>query len=138
MRTAVISHPHCRKHKMIDDHPECPERLDAITDRLLASGVDVGLTHLQAPKAKREDYLLAHDESLVNLVERLIPQEGLNNLDGDTWLCPDSLKAIERAVGAGLLAVDEILADKLDAAFCSVRPPGHHANKKLIIWVLCI
>jgi len=129
MRTAVISHPHCRKHKMIDDHPECPERLDAITDRLLASGIDVGLKHLQAPKAHREHYLLAHDEALVNLVERLIPQEGLNNLDGDTWLCPDSFKAIERAVGAGVLAVDEILDNKLDAAFCSVRPPGHHANK---------
>ena len=56
MRTAVISHPHCRKHKMIDDHPECPERLDAITDRLLASGIDVGLKHLQAPKAHREHY----------------------------------------------------------------------------------
>ena len=129
MRTAVISHPHCRKHKMIDDHPECPERLDAITDRLLASGVDVGLTHLQAPKAEREHYLLAHDESLVKHVEATIPTEGLANLDGDTWLCPDSFKAIERAVGAGVLAVDEILADKLDAAFCSVRPPGHHANK---------
>ena len=128
MRTAVISHPHCRKHKMIDDHPECPERLDAIADRLLASGVDIGLTHLQAPKAQREHYLLAHDESLVNLVERLVPQQGLHNLDGDTWLCPDSFKAVERAVGAGLLAVDEILADKLDAAFCAVRPPGHHAN----------
>ena len=129
MRTAVISHPHCRKHKMIDDHPECPERLDAITDRLLASGVDVGLTHLQAPKAERDHYLLAHDEALIKHVENTLPTEGLANLDGDTWLCPDSFKAIERAVGAGLLAVDEILADKLDAAFCSVRPPGHHANK---------
>lgn len=129
MRTAVISHPHCRKHKMIEDHPECAERLDAISDRLLASGVDVGLTHLQAPKAEREHYLLAHDESLIKKVENALPTEGLANLDGDTWLCPDSFKAIERAVGAGILAVDEILADKLDAAFCSVRPPGHHANK---------
>lgn len=129
MRTAVISHPFCRKHKMIEDHPECPARLDMITDRLLASGVDIAVTHLQAPKATREDFLRAHDESLVRHVEQTIPESGLAELDGDTWLCPDSMKAIERAVGAGLLAVDEILADKLDAAFCSVRPPGHHANR---------
>lgn len=128
MRTAIISHPHCRKHKMIDDHPECPERLDAIADRLLASGLDVAVQQKQAPKAQREHYLLAHDESLVKHVENTLPTEGLVSLDGDTWLCPDSQKAVERAVGAGLLAVDEILADNLDAAFCSVRPPGHHAT----------
>ncbi len=129
MRTAVISHPFCRKHKMIEDHPECPARLDAITDRLLASGVDVAVSHLQAPKAGRDDFLRVHDESHVSYVEQTVPDEGLAELDGDTWLCPDSMKAIERAVGAGLLAVDEILADNLDAAFCSIRPPGHHANR---------
>ncbi|WP_392343002.1 histone deacetylase family protein [Pseudoalteromonas prydzensis] len=129
MRTAIISHPFCRKHKMIDDHPECPERLDAIADRLLASGLDIAVQQKQAPKASRDHYLLAHDETLVALVENSIPEHGLMALDGDTWLCPDSLMAIERAVGAGVLAVDEILADNLDAAFCSVRPPGHHANR---------
>ncbi|KTF12167.1 histone deacetylase family protein [Pseudoalteromonas sp. H105] len=131
MRTAIISHPHCRKHKMIIDHPECPERLDAIADRLLASGLDIAIEQKQAPKASREHYLLVHDESLVKHVENTLPKEGLASLDGDTWLCPDSLKAVERAVGAGLLAVDEVLADNLDAAFCSVRPPGHHATRSV-------
>lgn len=129
MRTAIISHPFCRKHKMIEEHPECPERLDAINDRLLASGLDIAIQQLQAPKAQREHYLLAHDEALIKKVEDTIPNDGLASLDGDTWLCNESLMAIERAVGAGLLAVDEILADKLDAAFCAVRPPGHHANQ---------
>ena len=129
MRTAIISHPHCRKHKMIDGHPECPERLDAINDRLLASGLDVAIEKKQAPKALRSHYLLAHSEALVNYVQSRLPSEGLVDLDGDTWLCPDSMKAVERAVGAGIMAVDEILADQLDAAFCSVRPPGHHATK---------
>ncbi|MBQ4832967.1 histone deacetylase family protein [Pseudoalteromonas sp. MMG010] len=128
MRTAVISHPHCRKHKMSSDHPECPQRLDAISDRLLASGVDIGIAQLQAPKAQRDHYLLAHSEQQVTHFENSIPNEGLESLDGDTWLCPDSGNAVARAVGAGILAVDEILADKLDAAFCSVRPPGHHAT----------
>ncbi|MFY8298427.1 histone deacetylase family protein [Pseudoalteromonas sp. SS15] len=129
MRTAVISHPHCRKHKMIEDHPECPERLDAVSDRLLASGLDIAVAQKSAPKAELEHIALVHDRALIDKVLTLIPQEGLRELDGDTWLCPDSMKAVERAVGAGILAVDEILADSIDAAFCNVRPPGHHANQ---------
>lgn len=129
MRTAIISHTDCRKHRMIPDHPECPSRLDAINDRMLAAGLDIALTHLDAPLAEREQLLLAHSESLVKKVESSIPHEGLTDLDGDTWLCPDSLTAAKRAAGSGLLAVDKILAGELDAAFCAVRPPGHHANK---------
>ena len=129
MRTAIITHPNCRKHKMIADHPECPARLDAISDRLLASGLDIALEHKSAPKAEPEHYALVHDQVMIAEVMNKVPEQGLAELDGDTWLCPDSFKAIERAVGAGLLAVDEILAGELEAAFCAVRPPGHHANQ---------
>ncbi|MCG7535626.1 histone deacetylase family protein [Pseudoalteromonas sp. OOF1S-7] len=129
MRTALITHPFCRKHKMIADHPECPERLDAISDRILASGLDVAIEYKTAPRATVEDIARVHDLAHINRVFEALPESGLAELDGDTWLCPDSMKAIERAVGAGLLAVDEVLAGKLDAAFCAVRPPGHHANQ---------
>ncbi|MBQ4848608.1 histone deacetylase family protein [Pseudoalteromonas sp. MMG012] len=129
MRTAVISHPYCRKHKMITEHPECPARLDAIADRLLASGLDIAVAQKQAPAATLEHIGLVHDSALINKVLTQLPTQGLSELDGDTWLCPDSFKAIERAIGAGLLAVDEVLTGNLDAAFCSVRPPGHHANQ---------
>ncbi|KZN40416.1 histone deacetylase family protein [Pseudoalteromonas luteoviolacea] len=129
MRTAIISHPFCRKHKMHDEHPECPKRLDAISDRILASGLDIALTHLSAPKAEVAHIALAHDREHIDQVFDSIPTQGLAELDGDTSLCRDSLKAIERAVGAGIMAVDEVLAGRLDAAFCSVRPPGHHASR---------
>jgi acetoin utilization deacetylase AcuC-like enzyme len=114
---------------MIEDHPECPERLDAVSDRLLASGLDIAVAQKSAPKAGLEHIALVHDRALIDKVLTSIPQQGLRELDGDTWLCPDSMKAVERAVGAGILAVDEILADSIDAAFCNVRPPGHHANQ---------
>ncbi|MBD1580803.1 histone deacetylase family protein [Pseudoalteromonas sp. S16_S37] len=129
MRTAVISHPHCRKHTMGEEHPECPERLDAITDRLLASGVDATIAHMQAPKVSMDQVALVHEQSLIDKVRAAIPKQGVHEFAEDVWLCPESFKAIERAAGAGILAVDEILAGNLDAAFCSVRPPGHHANQ---------
>ncbi|MBR8845810.1 histone deacetylase family protein [Pseudoalteromonas sp. JC3] len=129
MHTAIITHPYCRKHKMTEEHPECPARLDAISDRLLASGLDIAIEHKTALKADTSHYALVHDQAMIKEVMDKIPNEGLTELDGDTWLCPDSMKAIERAVGAGILAVDEVVTGKLDAAFCSVRPPGHHANQ---------
>lgn len=129
MRTALISHPDCRKHKMIPDHPECPSRLDAINDRLLAAGLDIAVTPMDAPLAQEEHLALVHSEQLIQNVINKTPNEGLCDLDGDTWLCPDSLIAAKRAAGSGLLAVDKVLAGDIDAAFCAVRPPGHHASR---------
>ena len=52
MTTAFYSHPDCRGHDMGPGHPECPERLDAIADRLRASGVDIALAFHDAPVAE--------------------------------------------------------------------------------------
>ena len=42
-------------------HPECPQRLDAIEDRLLMTGVLDGLERIDAPQAALSDVELAHD-----------------------------------------------------------------------------
>ncbi|HRL55436.1 MAG TPA: histone deacetylase family protein, partial [Acidovorax temperans] len=38
-KTGYFTHRDCWKHEMGPGHPECPERLDAIEDRLLVTGV---------------------------------------------------------------------------------------------------
>ncbi|SFC69019.1 histone deacetylase family protein [Pseudoalteromonas denitrificans] len=129
MRTAIIYHPDCRKHKMTPDHPESTMRLDAIQDRLLASGLDIAVPQLLTPKATDEDILRVHKKVYVDFVKNKIPKAGLIDLDGDTWLCKDSFKAAERAAGSGIYAVEQILSGQLDSAFCAIRPPGHHANE---------
>ncbi|MFY8274038.1 histone deacetylase family protein [Pseudoalteromonas sp. SSDWG2] len=128
-RIALISHPACRRHDMGAEHPECAARLDVIQDRILASGLDLSLTQISATRAQRDDYLRAHSEQLVSLVEQRIPKEGYADLDGDTHLCPHTMASVERAVGAGLTAVDAILGGTIDSGFCAVRPPGHHASQ---------
>ncbi|MFZ3088210.1 MAG: histone deacetylase family protein, partial [Methylotenera sp.] len=45
MRTAYLTHPSCLKHDMGAHHPECPERLHAINDQLIASGLLDHLIH---------------------------------------------------------------------------------------------
>ncbi|GAB1411564.1 hypothetical protein MASR1M97_03000 [Candidatus Desulfobacillus denitrificans] len=49
MTTAFITHRDCLLHDMGAHHPECPERLSAISDRLIAAGLDLYLSFYDAP-----------------------------------------------------------------------------------------
>ncbi|MES1163988.1 MAG: histone deacetylase family protein, partial [Rhizobacter sp.] len=60
MTTAFYSHPDCRGHDMGRGHPECPQRLDAIDDYLLATGLDVALERVEAPLVDLRDVAYAH------------------------------------------------------------------------------
>jgi acetoin utilization deacetylase AcuC-like enzyme len=117
-------------------HPECPERLDAIEDRLLASGLGIVLERRDAPEASPADIELAHTRmhvtSLRGLSQELdehIKAGGRDyaQIDPDTLMNPFTWKAALRAAGAALAATDAVIAGELENAFCAVRPPGHHA-----------
>jgi len=129
MSIAYISHPDCQLHEMGAHHPEQPARLTAISDRLVASGLDMVLHHFDAPLAERSMLLLAHDERYVEQVYATAPEQGLVWLDGDTAMNPHTLQAALRAVGAVSLGVDLVMQGRVRQVFCAVRPPGHHAER---------
>jgi len=58
--TAFFSHPTFWKHEMGAGHPECPERLGAIEDRLLITGLDMALQRREPQPASLGDLELAH------------------------------------------------------------------------------
>jgi acetoin utilization deacetylase AcuC-like enzyme len=87
------------------------------------------LRHYDAPEVTREQLLRCHYEAYLDQVEKLMPQTGYAHLDPDTVVSPQSLQAAKRAAGAVVKAVDLIMLEDLSNAFCSVRPPGHHAEK---------
>jgi len=130
MTTAYITHPACRLHDMGPWHPEGPERLQAIAKQLQAEGLDAALLHLEAPLASRSDLLRVHDIGHVAFIERNAPESGFVELDPDTAMNPHSLTAALHAAGAGILAVDRVMAGEVANAFCAVRPPGHHATRR--------
>jgi acetoin utilization deacetylase AcuC-like enzyme len=72
--------------------------------------------------------LLAHPESHLAAVMRAMPEEGVHQIEADTYAGPDSLKAALTAVGGAMQAVDDVFAGKADNAFVAARPPGHHAE----------
>jgi acetoin utilization deacetylase AcuC-like enzyme len=127
MCIALISHPDCALHDMGPLHPECPARLHAIFDRLITGGLDATLQHHDAPIAERSQLFRVHDPAYVERIFSVAPRQGMIHLDPDTAMNPHSLNAALRAAGAGVLAVDLVMDGRASAAFCSVRPPGHHA-----------
>lgn len=126
---AWITHPACLKHRMEAGHPECPERLRAIEDRMVTSGLGYFLERLEAPAATREALLRVHTPAHVDFVLKAVPEDALVHVDPDTWMNCHTAEAALRAAGAGVLAVDLVLQDRAELAFCAVRPPGHHAER---------
>ncbi len=127
--TLFITHPACRLHMMHRWHPESPKRLDAISDRLVASGVSDYVNHMEAPKASVLDLSRVHRVSYIDFIRENTPIEGYFNVDTEeTCLNPHTYTAALHAAGSGILAVDQLMAKKAKNAFCSVRPPGHHAE----------
>jgi len=129
VQTAYISHPLCLKHDMGDHHPECPARIQAIEDQLIASGLFGYLQQHEAPEVTREQLLRVHDEAYLDAIIATAPKVGMVSLDGDTTMNPFTYPAALRAAGAVVMAVDIVMAGRVENAFCNIRPPGHHAER---------
>jgi acetoin utilization deacetylase AcuC-like enzyme len=137
--TGYFTHRDCWKHDMGAGHPEGPERLDAIEDRLLMTGVGDALQrHDDAPLAEETVLLRAHSAShiahLNALTARLADDIAAGGpphvaIDPDTSLNLHTWTAARRAAGAAVAATDAVIAGKMQSAFCAVRPPGHHAER---------
>lgn len=129
MSLALISHPDCLKHEMGAQHPEQPARLLAIEKELARLRLDQAITSYLAPLATRDELIRVHAPDYVDYIFQLSPTEGLVFLDADTAMNPHSLQAALRAAGGAVFAVDLIMKGEVSAAFCNVRPPGHHAER---------
>lgn len=136
--TGYFSHRSCKLHEMGAGHPECPQRLDAIEDRLLLTGVMDALERCDAPEASLSSIELAHDRmhvaALQGLSEQLRQAQNAGGpayvaLDTDTSMNIHSWQAALHAAGAAIAATDAVLQGHMDNAFCAVRPPGHHATR---------
>ena len=124
MTTAVYGSAAFRGHVTPPGHPEQVARLSA---------VDAGLAPLSpalrdCPVADDAQILRCHPAAYLARVRAAVPSEGWAQLDGDTYLSPNSLDAALRAVGGACAAVDAVLSGALTNAFVGCRPPGHHAE----------
>lgn len=130
MLATFIAPPLCADHQPPTLHPECAARLHAITDHLLAQGVDGLLQWRDASEACDESILRVHSRDYLARIEAHLPPPHGDAvlLDGETHLSQGSLRAARAAAGAVISAIDAIDQGTSDVVFCAVRPPGHHAT----------
>ena len=129
MLSAFITHSDCARHEMGPHHPECPERLGAISDMLLTKGLLDYMHTYDAPLATIEQLSQAHASNYVNELIGNAPTEGYFALDPDTNMNPFTVPAALRSAGAAVLATDLVISGEVPTAFCNIRPPGHHAER---------
>jgi acetoin utilization deacetylase AcuC-like enzyme len=109
------------------EHPENHRRLLVILSLLEECDLLASLAPLAAPDAGEEDLELVHQPEMIRQVRERV-ESGQSWLDADTTVCPRSYEVALRAVGGCLRAMDALLENEVDSAFCLVRPPGHHAT----------
>ncbi|HUF33645.1 MAG TPA: histone deacetylase [Acidimicrobiales bacterium] len=107
-------------------HPERPARLDAVLAGIATAGVDDALIRVVPRPATRSELELAHPPDFLDALARFC-EAGGGAIDADTVAVPASWDAAVLAAGAGPDAVERLDRGEADAAFCVVRPPGHHA-----------
>ncbi|MER3522748.1 MAG: histone deacetylase [Ignavibacteria bacterium] len=116
-------------HRTPQGHPERPERLRRLVAFLQESGLWQKLTHLQPCPASEEQLLAVHTlDHIRSLKEICANGEGWLD-EGDTYAVRESYEAAFLASGAVVTAIDAVMWKNVDAAFCAVRPPGHHAER---------
>ncbi|MCH7741220.1 MAG: histone deacetylase family protein [Proteobacteria bacterium] len=127
MTTALYTHPDCNQHRW-SKHPERPERLIAVMERISSSGLLHDMEEVSATEISDAQLELAHPPSFIRQIVSSEPAQGLTKVEADTYMSPGSLRATRLAAGANAGATESVLNGINERAFCAIRPPGHHAE----------
>ena len=129
--TGLAQDQRFQRHLTGPGHPERPERLAHIASVLHERGLDEACKRIEVQPIDMRLVLRIHEQAYLERLERAC-SDGLTYADvPDSGICPESFEIARLAAGALINAVDEVMAGRLDNAFCPVRPPGHHAERRM-------
>lgn len=129
MTTRLYTHELSLEHIVPPGHPERPDRIKAL-DAVFADPKFDGLVRVDAPRADSAWYETVHPSDHLKKIRENIPETGLAVVDADTSASPKSWEVVSHVCGAAMDAVDAVFKKDCDNAFVSMRPPGHHAEKR--------
>lgn len=121
------SPPACLDHDPGPGHRERPQRLAAIAAAVEAGELAARLRRCESRPAPREALLRVHAAAYVDMIMAL--RGASRRLDADTVVSRGSVGAALHAAGAALEATTAVLGRSARSALCTVRPPGHHAER---------
>ena len=127
-KTALLADPIYREHLAGRDHPERPERFDAVYQALQKASVLEHVARIEPRAATEEEMLLCHTREYLRVAQHDVEAGYASLTTGDTDITRHSWDVARKAAGGVLNAVDAVMTGKARNAFCAVRPPGHHAT----------
>ncbi len=126
-KTGFVYHPDYLKHNTGEQHPENSRRLVHLLEHLQDTDILQELELIQPYNSSPKWIRLVHSLNYIKSIEEAC-KNGVEMLDADTTISRDSYNVALLAVGGVLAGVDAVISNKVENAFCAVRPPGHHAE----------
>ncbi|KZV34693.1 histone deacetylase 5 [Dorcoceras hygrometricum] len=125
------------KHENPDDeyHPENPNRIRVIWDKLNSCGICQRCVILKAKEVDDNSLALVHDKSHIELIKNVsskYPGPRRNRMAAkfnSIYFNDGSSEAACLAAGSVIEVAEKVARGELDSGFAIVRPPGHHAEK---------
>jgi acetoin utilization deacetylase AcuC-like enzyme len=127
-QTALIRHPDFVLHDVGAEHPERPDRIVNLINKIDQSPLAESLRSIQAEVIPLAIAQLNHPQKHIDWVESLRSLTTPTLVSADTVACAATPRIARLAAGAVTQAIDAVMQDRADNAFCAVRPPGHHAE----------
>ena len=126
MKTSIITSSTYQNHNTGPNHPESISRVKVINEEL--KKFDKKIKWFEPKSFDHKIIETVHKKNYLDNINFKFPKNGIKFLDGDTVVSPGSKEAALDAVGSILLGIDQIVNKQFKNTFCSIRPPGHHAE----------
>jgi acetoin utilization deacetylase AcuC-like enzyme len=127
-KTAYLNGKIYIEHDTGYGHPERPERIIAIDERIRKCSFYGDLVKIEPAPAEIKYIELIHNPDYIRRLKSKI-ESGAEALDPDTCVSGRSFEVALQAVGGCLKMCDAVMAGKAVNGFCAIRPPGHHAER---------
>ena len=126
MKTSIITSLTYQNHVTGPGHPERIDRVKVINEKL--KQLDNKIEWFQPKPFDQTIIEKVHNKKYLDNISLSFPKNGIKFLDSDTIISPGSKQATLDAVGSIIMGIDQVNSGKFKNTFCSVRPPGHHAE----------
>ncbi|RYR31769.1 hypothetical protein Ahy_B01g056669 isoform C [Arachis hypogaea] len=124
------------KHENLHDgyHPETPNRIRSIWNKLQSTGITQRCVILDAKEAEDKHILSVHSKKHVNFIKKISSESDSRRLKtaskfDSIYFNEGSSEAAYLAAGSAIEVVERVASREFNSAFAIVRPPGHHAER---------